>query len=75
MEFDPNSNPPCYKTKDEVSATCFVFALFYLWFVVVVFSIELIVIEKNRLLDLMFISFMSYFYKPNESIRIHLVSI
>jgi len=19
MEFDPNSNPPCYKTKDEVS--------------------------------------------------------
>ena len=20
MEFDPNSNPPCYKTKEEVSA-------------------------------------------------------
>jgi len=20
MEFDPNSNPPCYKTKDEVSS-------------------------------------------------------
>lgn len=31
MEFDPNSNPPCYKTKDEVSRQHFrhdTFALF-----------------------------------------------